>query len=213
VIVMVAGTSSAGGRFFLNCPTPFIEGEIGMSEILERWKSLTEGFGQRLEAVRDDQWDSPTPCVAFTVRQLVSHAIDVQRMVPKGLGATGAIDTPNGNDLKATWKAVHAAALETCSAEGALEREIDSPLGGKMHAGQFFGGPACGDILIHTWDLARAIGADEKLPEDACQATLAFLQAAPPEFLRQPGRFEAAIEPPEGADIQTQMLCFTGRQP
>ena len=184
-----------------------------MSEILERWKSLTEGFGQRLEAVRDDQWDSPTPCVDFTVRQLVSHAIDVQRVVPKGLGATGAIDTPNGDNLKATWKAVHAAALKTCSAEGVLEREIDSPLGGKMLAGQFFGGPACGDILIHTWDLARAIGADEKLPEDACQATLTFLQAAPPEFLRQPGRFEAAIEPPEGADIQTQMLCFTGRQP
>ena len=183
-----------------------------MSEILERWKALTEGFGQRLDAVRDDQWDSPTPCADFTVRQLVTHAIDVQRMVPKGLGASGAIDTPNGDDLKATWRAVRAAALETCSAEGALEREIDSPFG-KQPAGQFFGGPASGDILIHTWDLARAIGADEKLPEDACQGVLAFLQAVPAEVIRQPGRFDNAVEPPAGADIQTQMLCFAGRQP
>ena len=184
-----------------------------MSEIVERWKTLTEAFGQRLEAVRDDQWDSATPCTDFTVRQLVAHAIDVQRVVPKGLGASGAIDTPNGDDLKATWKAVRGAALEACSAEGALEKEIDSPLGGKMPAGQFFGGPASGDILIHTWDLARAIGADEKLPEDACRLALGFLQAVPAAFLRQPGRFDAAIEPPEGADIQTQLLCFTGRQP
>ncbi len=185
---------------------------MGMSELLERWKSLTEAFGQRLAAVGDDQWDSSTPCADFTVRQLVSHAIDVQRFVPKALGDSGAIDTPNGDDLKATWQAVRGAALAACSVEGALEKEIDSPLGGKMPAGQFFGGPACGDILIHTWDLARAIGADEKLPEDACQATLGFLQAAPSEFIRQPGRFDAAIDPPEGADIQTQMLCFAGRQ-
>jgi uncharacterized protein (TIGR03086 family) len=184
-----------------------------MNEIIKRWQQLTEAFGQRLEAVRDDQWDSTTPCADFTVRQLVSHAIDVQRMVPKGLGASGAIDTPNGDDLKAAWKAVRGAALETCSAEGALEKEIDSPLGGKMPAGQFFGGPACGDILIHTWDLARAIGADEKLPEDACRLALGFLQAVPAALIRQPGRFDAAIEPPEGADIQTQLLCFTGRQP
>ena len=184
-----------------------------MSEILERWKGLTEAFGQRLAAVRDDQGDNSTPCADFTVGQLVSHAIDVQRMVPKGLGASGAIDTPNGDDLKATWQAVRSAALAACSAEGALEREIDSPLGGKMPAGQFFGGPACGDILIHTWDLVRAIGADETLPEDACQAVLGFLQAAPVDFIRQPGRFDAAVEPPVGADIQTQMLCFAGRQP
>jgi uncharacterized protein (TIGR03086 family) len=189
------------------------KGESGMSEIIERWKHLTEAFGQRLDAVRDDQWDSPTPCTDFTVRQLVTHVIDVQRMVPKGLGASGAIDTPNGDDLKATWKAVRSAALDTCSVEGALARDIDSPLGGKMPAGQFFGGPACADILIHTWDLARAIGADEKLDEDACRLTLGLLQAAPAEFIRQPGRFAAAIEPPAGADIQTQLLCFAGRRP
>lgn len=185
---------------------------MGMSDILERWKRLTDAFGQRLEAVRDDQWDSSTPCAEFTVRQLVSHAIDVQRMVPKALGDSGSIDTPNGDDLKATWKAVRGAALAAYGAEGALDKEINSPLGGRMPAEQVLGGPPCGDILIHTWDLARAIGADEKLPEDACQGMLAMLRTLPSEALRQPGRFDAAIDPPEGADIQTQLLCFTGRQ-
>ncbi len=184
-----------------------------MSEILARWKGLTDAFSQRLEAVGDGQWDSSTPCADFTVRQLVSHAIDVQRMVPKALGDSGAIDTPNGDDLKATWKAVHGAALAAYTAAGALDKEIDSPLGGKSPAGQVLGGPPSLDLMIHTWDLARAIGADEKLPEDFCQAALGMLQSLPAEALRQPGRFDAAIEPPEGADAQTQLLCFTGRQP
>ncbi|ETX01520.1 TIGR03086 family metal-binding protein [Candidatus Entotheonella palauensis] len=184
-----------------------------MSEIFERWKGLTEAFTQRLDAVSDNQWDGSTPCADFTVRQLVSHAIDVQRMVPKALGDSGAIDTPNGDDLKSTWKAVHGAALAAYTAEGALDKEIDSPLGGKMPAGQVLGGPPSLDLMIHTWDLARAIGADESLPEDACQMALGLLQSLPSEALRQPGRFENAIEPPAGADAKTQLLCFTGRQP
>ena len=91
-----------------------------MNEMFERWKMLTESFGQRLEAVGDDQWGSATPCTEFSVHQLVEHAIDVQRMVPKALGESGAIDTPNGNDLKATWKVVHGAALAAYTPEGAL---------------------------------------------------------------------------------------------
>lgn len=184
-----------------------------MSEILERWKGLTDAFGQRLDAVGDDQWDSSTPCAEFTVRQLVSHAIDVQRMVAKALGESGAIDTPNGDDLKATWKAVHGAALAAYSAAGALDTEIDSPLGGKMPAGQVLGGPPSLDLMIHTWDLSRAIGADESLPEAFCEAALGLLQSLPSEALRQPGRFDAAIDPPEGADAKTRLLCFVGRQP
>lgn len=97
---------------------PSIERGMGMSEIIERWKMLTDAFGERLEGVADNQWNSPTPCSDFTVRQLVSHAIDVQRFVPKALGATGEIDTPNGDDLKATWKAVRGAALAACSEAG-----------------------------------------------------------------------------------------------
>ena len=183
-----------------------------MSEILERWKQVTEGFGQRLDAVQEGQWESPTPCTEFTVRQLVEHAIDVQRMVPRLLGASGAIDTPVGNDPVSAWKAVRDAALAAYEVEGALANIVETPVG-PMPAEQFMGGPAIGDALIHTWDLARAIGADETLPDDICQIQLQGIKTIPEEFLRVPGRFDAAIEPPAGANAQTQLLCYTGRQP
>ncbi len=180
-----------------------------MSEILERWKQVTDGLSQRLHAVQEGQWDQATPCTEFTVRQLVEHVIDVQRMTPRLLGASGAIDTPPGDDLVSVWNSVHAAALVAYEAEGALTKIVDTP----MPAEQFMAGPAIGDALIHTWDLARAIGADETLPEAICQIQLEGIKTIPEEALRQPGRFSAAIEPPAGADAQTQLLCYTGRQP
>lgn len=192
---------------------PNTEKGTEMSEILERWKTVAELFSKRLDAVEDEQWEDPTPCIEFSVRQLVEHAIDAQRMVPKALGERGAIDTPNGNDLKATWRAVRAVALAAYSEPGALDKDTDSPLGGTMPAERMVAGPMTADALIHTWDLARAIGADETLPTAACQAMLDALQTMPEEALRQPGRFDGAIDPPEGADIQTQLPCFTGRWP
>ena len=77
-----------------------------MSETLDRWKLVTDGFAQRLSAVEQGQWENSTPCPEFTVRQLVEHVIDVQRMVPRLLGASGAIDTPPGSDLVSVWKTV-----------------------------------------------------------------------------------------------------------
>ena len=185
---------------------------VVMSETLERWKLITEGFTQRLHAVEAGQWEQATPCTAFTVRQLIEHVIDVQRMGPRLLGARGAIDTPLGSDLVSVWERVRAAALTSYEAEGALARSVETPLG-QMSAEQFLAGAAIGDALIHTWDLARAIGAEETLPEAACALQLQGLKALPEDFLRQPGLFAAAIAPPAGADAQTQLLCYTGRQP
>jgi uncharacterized protein (TIGR03086 family) len=183
-----------------------------MNETLARWKLVTDGFTQRLNAVTAEQWDNATPCTAFTVRQLVEHVIDVQRMGPKLLGASGAIDTPIGPDLPGVWQAVRAAALAAYEAEGALTKVVNTPIG-QMSAEQFIAGPAIGDALIHTWDLARGIGADDTLPEAACRIQLEGLKTIPEDFLRQPGRFAAAIEAPAGADAQTQLLCYAGRQP
>jgi uncharacterized protein (TIGR03086 family) len=69
-----------------------------------------------------------------------------------------------------------------------------------------------GDVLVHTWDLARAAGLDEKLPPDEIEKGLdAF--GAMGEAVRTAGVFGPAVEPPAGADAQTRLLCYTGRDP
>ena len=72
-------------------------------------------------------------------------------------------------------------------------------------------GIAATDLLVHAWDLARAIGADEALPEGAVAAAHAGLQRFPEEMMRSEGMFANQVECAPDADAQTQMLCFAGR--
>jgi hypothetical protein len=66
------------------------------------------------------------------------------------------------------------------------------------------------DHLIHAWDLARAIGADERLdPElvDACAAWFASME----DTYRAIGAIAERPEVPPGADAQTTLLAAFGR--
>ena len=68
-------------------------------------------------------------------------------------------------------------------------------------------------MLIHTWDLSRAIGADDTLPPDTAEAGFAWLQTLPPSILRAPGRFGDPVPVGADADAQTRLLAFAGRTP
>ena len=77
---------------------------------------------------------------------------------------------------------------------------------------QVIGTVLCSDTLIHTWDLARATGQYDTLDPQAIEEARAFL-APNDELLRGPGAFGPKIAPPPDADLQTEFLCFVGRQP
>jgi hypothetical protein len=55
-----------------------------------------------------------------------------------------------------------------------------------------------GDLLVHTWDLARATGHDERLHPEACAMVLANLEPID-EFLRTSGMYGPKLEPPNGS--------------
>ncbi len=70
------------------------------------------------------------------------------------------------------------------------------------------------DVLIHTWDLARATGQDETLDagEVARMTGGGFLEM-PDEVLRGSGQFGPRVDVPADADPQTKLLAFSGRRP
>ena len=179
-----------------------------MSDALTMWRQVADGFDQRLTAVGPDDWGASTCCDGWDVTQLVGHAIGAQRMVPKALGATGDIDA-EGEDLVEVWRTVRAAADAALGAPGALGSTVTLPFG-EMTAEDGLGFPI-GDLLVHTWDLARAIGADDRLPAEACTVTYARLQPVD-DLLRAPGFFGPKLVPAADADAQDTLLAFVGRQ-
>lgn len=168
------------------------------------WQQAADTFSRALGAVGEDQWSAATPCEDWTVKDLVDHAIGVQAGVGGAVGASCKAEDG--------WEAVAAAVGQALADPANLE--------GVMEGGPFKGMPkhqlagiAVGDLLIHAWDLAKAIGADTTLPAEAVEAVQLGMSRMPAAMMRAPGRFGEEIHLPDGASAQDRLIAFVGRQP
>lgn len=184
-------------------------------ELVDHWKAALAAFSERVAQVGDDQWTAATPCPDWNVRQLVDHVADWQRTTVGQLEAPDGIDTPLGDDPAAAWLQIRAALEATVDAPGALEQTMQSPWL-TAPAAEMMLLPAI-DLMFHAWDLSRAIGVDDTLPEATAMACYEIMQPFDDAIRVSSGQYPAGyadkIEPPPDADAQTRLLCFGGRQP
>lgn len=170
---------------------------------IDLWRQTAEAFDQRFQAV-GEQWESGTPCAEWNVKDLVEHTVGVQRGM-----ATGMLGAELADD--ADWPAVHAAMNAALEDPSVLDGQVPQGPFGPMPKTMMLG-IATSDLLVHTWDLARAVGADETLPAAPVEAAYMGLQRMPDQALRSPGMFDAAIEVADDADTQAKLLGYAGRQ-
>jgi uncharacterized protein (TIGR03086 family) len=178
-----------------------------MSSALDLWRQTAAKWSEVYGQVTDGQWEKPTPCDEWTVRQLVDHTLGWQAEGGRLIGA----DTAPGDD----WDRIRAA-FDALLAD-------TSPLTGNV--AEFGGLPKqnlvgflTGDLLIHSWDLARSIGADETLPPDTVEATTVGLHHVPPALLRGINplgqkMMATAVEVPDDASPQDKMLASPAADP
>lgn len=181
-----------------------------MSDIADRYRRLAGAFTGTVAAVPADRWESPSPCEQWTARDVVRHVVDTHGMFLGLVGRELDAIPPVDDDPLAAW----------CAARDAVQGDLDDP----ARAGATFQGwrgPStfaeaigrfiCFDQIIHRWDIARAVGLDERI--DPVDVSLAFeLVAYYGDDLRRPGVCGAALEPPPGADEQTRLLAVLGRR-
>lgn len=186
-------------------------------EPVDHWKAAISAVNDVVAQVGDDQWAAPTPCPDWTVRELVDHVAWWQGQTTGQLDAPDAIATPLGDDPGAAWTAIQGALVAAVDAEGALDQLMASPFWPEpvpFSEGLML--PTI-DLMYHAWDLARAIGADDTLPEAtaaAChEVMLPYDDAIRASTGAYPDGYADKIDPPAGADAQTMFLCFGGRQP
>lgn len=127
-------------------------------------------FDRRLELVQAEQWTHSTPCPDWTVHDLVEHVIAgnnlaTSLLAPHGPTARGA--TPS-EVLSEFARSVGRQAAAFAGADPTVE--VAHPAG-RITVREFAVYRA-GDIAVHAWDLARAVGADEVLETEIVEHAL-----------------------------------------
>jgi uncharacterized protein (TIGR03086 family) len=179
-------------------------------------RALAE-FGRRVHAVGADQWGCPTPCKDWEVRNLVNHLVSEQLWVPALLSGKRVTDLGDGfaagdvlgDDPVAAWDAAATAAAAAFAEPGALERVVH--LSYADRPGEEYAREMIFDLVVHSWDLARGISADDTLDHGLVEAVSASIE--PDTDLAATGLFDQPVPVPADADEQTRLIAFTGRRP
>jgi hypothetical protein len=159
-----------------------------MSEVTERYRRAAAAFTERVQAVPDDGWERPAPCEGWVARDVVRHLVE---WVPGFFDAAlqARLDDP-----------------------ATVSAEVSHPRAGTHRFDDAVGTFVLGDVLVHTWDLARAAGLDERLDPELVHDLLVGLEPMD-GALRSSGQFGTRVEVAPDADEQTRLIAFTGRRP
>ncbi|GAA4544447.1 TIGR03086 family metal-binding protein [Amycolatopsis samaneae] len=183
-----------------------------------------KGFERRLRKVRQDQWRRPTPCTEWNVRALVNHMtrgnLSYLRLAEGGDSAEFLrlrdADALGDDPVGAYTRSVEQCA-EAFARPGVLDRLLDYPLG-ELPGRQALAVRTT-DSVIHTWDLARAIGADETLDSDLVAWIDEHLDTIYKGLNESPvatsttHRFFAARDETPSTSRQDSLLRLMGRRP
>jgi len=192
---------------------------------VQRFVAASDGFTRRLRSVAGGQWAAQTPCADWDVRALVNHVAQANLNYVRLLAGATAAEFLHWRDADALGDdpmGAFGASVRDCAdayaAPGALDQVVDHPSG--TLSGRQALGVRIADTLIHTWDLARGVGADETLDPDLVtwlDANIGEVYAGMAETPVAPNtthRFYAAPagDLPAGASTQDRLLHLFGRQ-
>ncbi|WP_163511657.1 TIGR03086 family metal-binding protein [Fodinicola acaciae] len=185
------------------------------------YKRAQDGFDTVLAKIGADQWDQPSTCAEWTIRDVAGHVIWAQLQLRAWAtgeefhSATGFPGSPHpgeltGDDPVATFRDAREKADATLTDES-LRRMLTLPGLGTL--------PVAGmvellvtDFLAHSWDIGHAAGLDVRLDPELLPGALEWSR----EHLggsRQPGYFGPPVPVAPDADEQTKLLAFLGREP
>ena len=150
--------------------------------------------------------DDPTPCSEWNIASLLEHLAGGCGYL---LAALGADPSAAGSWPDATVVAACVAALRE---EGALERRCMSPAGFEWSVAEAAAGTAM-DQLIHTWDLAIAVGGEHGVDPDVTDAVVSMFLPQMPEVGRQAGFVGPEIAVAPSAPALDRLLGAMGRNP
>jgi len=177
----------------------------------ERHRQVAGLFTERVRGTRS--WDAPSPVPGWAARDVVRHLTE---WFPGFLAAGAGIELPRGPSVDenpvAAWQ-VHCDGVQAVLDDPqTAHRELANPHIGRLPLQAAIDQFYTADVFMHTWDLSRATGQDDRLDPGFCAQLLGGMEPME-QVLRSSGQYGARVEVPGDADTQTRLLGFIGRDP
>jgi uncharacterized protein (TIGR03083 family) len=154
-------------------------------------------FGDAVAAA-EGKWDRRSPCDAWDARAVLEHVIgfhDVLLLRPLGLKP----ERPAEPGLR--WQLTYESLTQALESGSAAQLDAYRLMPNLTR-----------DVLVHCWDLARAVGADDRLDLRWCELCYVGLPADSGE-LAASGMFDAPVAVRDEGDVQAKLLARLGRDP
>ena len=176
-------------------------------DLAQRHRVAAGAFGERVRGVRD--WSAPAPPEGWDAADVVRHLLE---WLPGLLSSRLGVELPAvaTDDLVQAWQDRSAEVDRLLAERG--DQPYESEMFGQMTLAEVVDRFYTNDVVMHTWDLARATGQDDTLDPDACAAMLAGMRPIE-DVMRGSGQYGPRVEVPVDADVQTRLLGFIGRDP
>jgi uncharacterized protein (TIGR03086 family) len=167
-----------------------------------------------LRRVRDDRWDSPSPCEGWSGRDVADHLITEIRwgadlIVGDGRSVSALVASESDDDDPlVAWQSAHRRLEDVCTPE-ALDRRVVWPFG-QQSVDRGLGLFSL-EVLVHTWDIARAADLEVTLDPGLVHDHYVRLQRVG-HLLRGPGMYGPELPAPSHAGEQDRLMAFLGRR-
>ena len=155
----------------------------------------------------DGAWDNQSPCTEWDARGVLEHVIgfhDVLLLRPTGTKPQRPKDDPVARwdvTASAIREAIDRAPTQPTSADDPSQPDLARLLP-----------MLTTEMLLHSWDLARAVGVDPRLDSGLCEVSYEMALSNDRQ-LRSSGLFGPAVPVANDADSATRLLAFLGRDP
>src|SRR3954447_11446849 len=173
-------------------------------DLLDLYRQTSAWTAEKVAGAKD--LDAATQCDEWSMRDLLNHMLDTQRYFRDAArGEKPAPPGPNPPDVaganpRQDVEQIQAEVIDAFSQDGVIDKT----------------GPALGiafvEQLLHGWDVARAAGQDDTMPDGLAEAAYGVIHGRFTDEQRK-GTFKPEVPVGEDATPQQRLLAYTGRNP
>ncbi len=160
----------------------------------ERFRRVAGRFTDVVEAVPDSSWSSPAPCEGWVARDVVRHLVEWVPSFFSRAGVALPVSTSVDDDPVVAGSEIDIEPVGRQSVAAAIEMFVTA------------------DIVVHTWDLAKAAGLDATIDREMSDRLLGEVVAMG-DVLVASGQYKPAVPVPDDAGIEDKLIAATGRNP